>query len=63
VVVIAGAPPEVQSIWDEAQVRAYLRERLTGGESLKDAAKAISAEAGWDRRAVYQLGLDEKNSP
>ena len=63
VVVIAGASPEVQSIWDEAQVRAYLRERLTGGESLKDAAKAISAEAGWDRRAVYQLGLDEKNSP
>ena len=63
VVVIGGVPPEEKSIWDEAQVRALLIERRAAGESLKDAAKAISAEAGWDRRTVYQLGLEAKIHP
>lgn len=63
VVLIGGAPPESSPRWDEARVRTLLGERIAAGDSLKDAAKAISAEAGWDRRAVYQLGLEEKNSP
>lgn len=63
VVVIGGAPPEVQPVWDEELVRGRLIERLAAGDSLKEAAKAISKEAGWDRRTVYQLGLEEKNSP
>ena len=63
VVLLGGAPPKVQMVWDEAQVRATLRQRLQAGDSLKDAARAISAAAGWDRRSVYNLGLEEKNSP
>ncbi len=54
--VIGGAPPPVQVEWDEAQVRAALQARLDAGEALKTAAKAIAAESGWERRAVYGLG-------
>lgn len=61
VLVIGGAPqPEVQ-LWDEARVRASLRARLNAGERLKDAAKMIAAEGGWDRKAVYALGLEERD--
>jgi hypothetical protein len=63
VVLIGGAPPKEQTVWEEAQVRTTLRERLRAGDSLKDVAKVISAAAGWDRRSVYDLGLEEKNSP
>lgn len=63
VVIIGGAAPEMTPVWDETQVRSRLLERLAAGDSLKDAAKAISGESGWDRRRVYQLGLDAKNSP
>jgi 16S rRNA (cytidine1402-2'-O)-methyltransferase len=61
VVLIGGAPEQVQAKWDEAEVRAALREQLGMGVSLKDAAKVISAAAGWERRAVYDLGLEVKN--
>lgn len=61
VVIIGGAPPEVQAEWDKGEVRAALREQLGMGVSLKDAAKLISAASGWDRRAVYDVGLEIKN--
>jgi 16S rRNA (cytidine1402-2'-O)-methyltransferase len=54
--VIGGAPPAEK--WDEAQVRAALAARLNAGEALKAAAKAIAAESGWDKRAVYDLGIE-----
>jgi 16S rRNA (cytidine1402-2'-O)-methyltransferase len=61
VLVIGGAPqPQVQP-WDEARVRASLRARLTAGERLKDASKVLAAEAGWDRKVVYALGLEERD--
>lgn len=60
VLVVAGAEPEVEESWDEARVRATLRERLDAGEPLKLAAKAVAAEAGWDRRRVYALGVEMK---
>lgn len=64
VLVVAGAPPQVEAAWDEARVRADLRARLAAGEPLKLAAKAVASSAGWDRRAVYALGVDEKrNTP
>jgi 16S rRNA (cytidine1402-2'-O)-methyltransferase len=63
-IVVAGAPPEAAETWDEARVRAVLRERLASGEALKAAAKTVAKAAGWDRRAVYALGVDEKrNTP
>lgn len=63
VVLISGAAPEPEEAWDESRVRALLREQFEAGISLKDAAKAISATAHWDRKSVYALGLEEKNSP
>jgi 16S rRNA (cytidine1402-2'-O)-methyltransferase len=62
--VVAGAPPKAAEVWDEARVRAELSDRMRAGEPLKLAAKAVAAAAGWDRRAVYALGVDEKrNTP
>jgi 16S rRNA (cytidine1402-2'-O)-methyltransferase len=58
--VVAGAEPEPEAAWDEARVRAVLRERLDAGEPLKLAAKAVAAQAGWDRRTVYALGVEMK---
>jgi hypothetical protein len=61
--VVQGAPPETAEVWDEARVRMVLREHLRQGEPLKLAAKAVAALAGWDRRTVYALGVDEKQNP
>ena len=55
--VIGGAPEP--AIWDEAQVRAALQQRLNAGEGLSQAAKAIAAESGWKKKAVYNLGLEQ----
>jgi 16S rRNA (cytidine1402-2'-O)-methyltransferase len=64
IMVVAGAPEPIAEVWDEARVRAMLNERMRAGEPLKLAAKAVAAAAGWDRRAVYALGVDEKrNTP
>lgn len=62
--VVAGARAAVPEAWDEDRVRAALRARLGADEPLKAAAKAVAAEAGWDRRTVYALGVEEKrNTP
>jgi hypothetical protein len=44
---------------DEARVRAALAARLARGERLKDAAKALAGESGWDRRVIYSIGIEE----
>lgn len=53
--VIGGEPVEVHEKWDETRVRAALQERITAGESHKDAARAIAEQAGWNKRDVYNL--------
>lgn len=60
--VIGGAPQESRTVWGEQQVRAALYTRLDAGQSLSSAAKAVAAESGWDRRAVYALGT-ERDKP
>jgi len=60
VLLIAGAPPAEPEVWDEARLRDTLRERLDDGERLKDAAKALAVESGWDRKTIYALGIQEK---
>lgn len=62
VVLIDGAPPETPVIWGEDAVTDALRQRLEAGESLRDTAKAIASESGWDRKAVYETGLKLKRS-
>jgi 16S rRNA (cytidine1402-2'-O)-methyltransferase len=61
VLVVAGAPETPPEVWDEDRVRGALLERLEAGEGLSAAAKALAAVTGWDRRAIYQLGLDSRN--
>ena len=60
VVVVGGAPEPEQVAWREDDVRAALRTRLEAGEPLSSAARAVATAAGWDRRAVYGLGVEEK---
>ncbi len=62
VVVVGGAPEVAQVDWSEDDVRVALRARLDEGEPLGSAARAIATQAGWDRRDVYALGVDEKSS-
>jgi len=60
VLLIAGAAESVPTVWDEAQIREALNERVAAGESLSSAARALASESGWDRRAIYALGVDSK---
>jgi len=55
--VIGGAPVVEPATWSEEQARAALFARLEQGEPLQQAAKAVAAESGWDKRAVYALGI------
>ena len=61
VLLVAGAPEAPPEVWDEARVLVALLARLDSGEPLSAAAKALATETGWDRRAIYQLGLDARN--
>jgi 16S rRNA (cytidine1402-2'-O)-methyltransferase len=62
VLVVAGAPEIPPDVWGEARVRAALLERLNAGEPLSAAAKGLAADTGWDRRSIYQLGIDTRAS-
>lgn len=55
--VIAGADVGA-SKWAEGQVRQALQERLADGQSLSRAARDLAKEAGWSKKAVYQLGIN-----
>ncbi len=55
--VVIGGASEEQRRWDEEQVRAALRDLLAQGLRRPDAAKRVAELSGWDRGAVYQLGL------
>jgi 16S rRNA (cytidine1402-2'-O)-methyltransferase len=54
--VIGGFVPDTAR-WDENRVRAALFARLEAGEPLSSAAKVVASDSGWERRAVYALGL------
>lgn len=54
--VVGGAVEEAAAVWSAARVQEALFARLDRGEALSQAAKAVAAESGWERRAVYALG-------
>jgi 16S rRNA (cytidine1402-2'-O)-methyltransferase len=60
VIVIGGHVAEPEAAWDEARVQEALFTRLDEGEPLSSAAKAVAQESGWERRAVYTLGVDRE---
>ncbi|TVR24903.1 MAG: 16S rRNA (cytidine(1402)-2'-O)-methyltransferase [Anaerolineaceae bacterium] len=55
-VLIDGATPD-SAPWSPERVREALRQRLEGGESRRDAARAIAGLAGWSKREVYALDV------
>ncbi|MBI5829165.1 MAG: 16S rRNA (cytidine(1402)-2'-O)-methyltransferase [Chloroflexi bacterium] len=44
--------------WDEARIRAALRDLLALGLERKEAAKQIAAQSGWERREVYKIATE-----
>jgi 16S rRNA (cytidine1402-2'-O)-methyltransferase len=58
VLVVAGAPPVVESPDDDA-VRAALRTELAAGRSRRDAAAEVAARLGVPRRVAYDLAVAE----
>jgi len=62
--VIAGAPPEKTSAWDEARVREEVSTRIAAGQSPTEASAEVARDSGWSRRAVYRLaaGLPTKGA-
>jgi 16S rRNA (cytidine1402-2'-O)-methyltransferase len=55
--VIGGATGEER--WEEARVRKELGERMANGLNPSEAAREVAAEAGWPRREVYRLTLED----
>lgn len=56
--VIAGAAD--RQVWDEAEVRRAVSQRIAEGLRRTEAAREVAAQAGWPRQAVYRLaGKDE----
>jgi 16S rRNA (cytidine1402-2'-O)-methyltransferase len=53
--VIAGAPPERTSEWDEARVRDVVSAIIAAGRSPTEASAEVARDSGWSRRAVYRL--------
>ena len=60
VVVLEGAPAPADA--DDDEIRLALSERRRAGDTLRDAASAVSADLGLSRRRVYQLGLSLWNA-
>jgi 16S rRNA (cytidine1402-2'-O)-methyltransferase len=56
--VIAGAPAG-NGVWDKARVRSELERLMETGESLNQASKALAAQSGWKKSAIYELGLED----
>ncbi len=57
-IVISGAAEE-ESRWDEATVRAAVAERLANGEPPSTVAREVARLAGWKRRRVYEMTLED----
>jgi 16S rRNA (cytidine1402-2'-O)-methyltransferase len=56
--IVGGATLEAE-VWDEARVREALVKRLDGGDSLSQAAKAVAAKSGWEKRTIYKLAPEK----
>ena len=61
VLILEGAAAEIESeTEDERMTRALaaVQQRIDAGETLKDAVKAVSAEIGVKKNALYQASLN-----
>jgi 16S rRNA (cytidine1402-2'-O)-methyltransferase len=55
---VIGGVTEEDTRWDEEQVHTALEDLLAQGMRRPDAARQVAELSGWDRGAVYKLGLD-----
>lgn len=64
VLIVGGAPDEPETEQDEqerlAAAAAAVRRRMEEGQTQKDAVKAVSAETGVKKNALYRFVLDEQ---
>lgn len=58
--VIGGAAAAGDTAWKPAEVRSALAARMSSGMSPTQAARVVAAEAGWTRREVYRLAVEER---
>ena len=56
VLVIGGAREPVER-WDEERLQAEVQRRLEQGLSAREIGRALPAESGWPRRAIYRLAV------
>ena len=65
VLIVEGAPDEPETAQDEqerlAAAAAAVRRRMEDGQTQKDAVKAVSAETGVKKNALYRFVLDEQD--
>ncbi len=59
--VIAGALG-TQERWDEGRLRLALQAARAEGQALGQVSRELALISGWDRRAVYRLGLSEPSA-
>lgn len=59
-VVVAGRSKKEVQRWSEAAVREAIRQGLRAGESLPRLATRLARAAGWERREVYRIALQEE---
>jgi 16S rRNA (cytidine1402-2'-O)-methyltransferase len=53
--VLGGAPPPADPVWDEPVLRRALAELVRGGMSNREAARNLAVSSGHSRRALYAL--------
>ena len=56
---VVGGATKIER-WERTQVIAEAKQRIAQGSSPSEAARDIAGEAGWRRRDVYQLIMEEK---
>ncbi len=63
VVIVGGAPVGAVSMVTDADLRAALDVRRSGGERTRGAVDAVAAEFGVGRRRVYELAISPPQGP
>jgi len=61
VIVVEGASKK-QPVWSEEEVKNELTKRMGEGKSLSSVARELAKECGWNRKQVYELGLEIKKT-
>jgi 16S rRNA (cytidine1402-2'-O)-methyltransferase len=56
-VLIIGGAREPAERWDEERLRAEVRRCVEQGLSAREIGRALVAESGWPRRAIYRLAV------